>query len=534
MVVISAAICTRAGKPLVARQFVEITRLRLESLLSSFPKLISPAKQHTYVENESARFVFQSMDGLYLVLITTKNSNIVEDLDTLRLLSKVVSEACPNPTEESIHEAAFHLVTSFDEVLSLGYRESITLQGIRTNLEMNSHEEKLSQMIRQSKESEAKLEMKRQAEKLQQKKINVPSSNSSMGGGGGRPTSGSMQGFGPSSSTNLPSSVGTTTGKDTKTTTPTGTGTAAPTGKKPGLQLGKKKKEESVLEAMAAEDGIDSEALKEATAPSSLSVPGAVTVPKDPVTVSITEAVSCTLKQDGSLASYEVSGQVSIVCRQEEMKCTMHMVRDDSLAEGFTFKTHPQIDKTMWEKNGILVNKAKDRPFSANTPFGALKYRSKPVTDVGHIPLSVTVWPELASGGKATNVNVEYELQNDAIDLYNVTFVIPLNSQAEPQVLNVEGGVHRHNSRRQQLEWTIDVISATTSKTGSLEFNLPLNAASKTVDGSGFFPTIVTFTSNKSLAGLNVNKVEVEGMPDCRFGVEIELKTETYEVIMEE
>src|SRR5690348_1973539 len=100
MVVVSVAICTRSGKPLVARQFVEISRLRVENLLAAFPKLVSPTKQHTFVENESARYVFQPLEGLYLVLITTKNSNIVEDLDTLRLLSKVVTDACPAPSEE--------------------------------------------------------------------------------------------------------------------------------------------------------------------------------------------------------------------------------------------------------------------------------------------------------------------------------------------------------------------------------------------------------------------------------------------------
>lgn len=41
---------------------------------------------------------------------------------------------------------------------------------VRANLEMNSHEEKLSQMIRQSKEIEAKQEMKRQAAAIKEKK----------------------------------------------------------------------------------------------------------------------------------------------------------------------------------------------------------------------------------------------------------------------------------------------------------------------------------------------------------------------------
>jgi hypothetical protein len=66
-----------------------MTRIRIEGLLAAFPKLLgSDSKQHTYVETESVRYVYQPLDNLYLLLITNRASNIVEDLETLRLLSK--------------------------------------------------------------------------------------------------------------------------------------------------------------------------------------------------------------------------------------------------------------------------------------------------------------------------------------------------------------------------------------------------------------------------------------------------------------
>jgi hypothetical protein len=40
MVVISASICNKQGKILVARQFVGINRLKLEEYVANFPKLI--------------------------------------------------------------------------------------------------------------------------------------------------------------------------------------------------------------------------------------------------------------------------------------------------------------------------------------------------------------------------------------------------------------------------------------------------------------------------------------------------------------
>src|SRR6266540_596660 len=76
---------------LFSRQFVDIYRERLEGLLAAFPKLVGTGKQHTYVETENVRYVYQPIEALYLLLITNKQSNILEDLDTLRLLSKLVS-----------------------------------------------------------------------------------------------------------------------------------------------------------------------------------------------------------------------------------------------------------------------------------------------------------------------------------------------------------------------------------------------------------------------------------------------------------
>jgi len=75
---------------LVSRQFVDMSRIRIEGLLAAFPKLIGIGKQHTYVETENVRYVYQPIEALYLLLVTNKQSNILDDLETLRLLSKLV------------------------------------------------------------------------------------------------------------------------------------------------------------------------------------------------------------------------------------------------------------------------------------------------------------------------------------------------------------------------------------------------------------------------------------------------------------
>lgn len=178
---------------MISRQFVEMTKARIEGLLAAFPKLMTAGKQHTFVETDSVRYVYQPMEKLYMLLITTKTSNILEDLETLRLFSKVVSfstsndchhlivyvfsliqqipEYCRNLDEKEILDNAFNLIFAFDEIVALGYRESVNLAQIKTFVEMDSHEEKVYQAVRQTQEREAKQKMREKAKELQRQRM---------------------------------------------------------------------------------------------------------------------------------------------------------------------------------------------------------------------------------------------------------------------------------------------------------------------------------------------------------------------------
>lgn len=183
---------------IISRQFVEMTKARIEGLLAAFPKLMTAGKQHTYVETDSVRYVYQPMEKLYMLLITTKASNILEDLETLRLFSKVIPEYCHTLEEKEILENAFNLIFAFDEIVALGYRESVNLGQIKTYVEMDSHEEKLYQAVRQTQEREAKQKMREKAKELQRQRMETAKRGGPMGGGmGGRSSGGfSADGFG--------------------------------------------------------------------------------------------------------------------------------------------------------------------------------------------------------------------------------------------------------------------------------------------------------------------------------------------------
>ena len=83
------------------------------------------AEDHTYFETEAVRYIYQPLEFGYLVLVTNKSSNIVEDLDVLRLLAKVLPEFClTGMCEESVLEHAFDIIFAFDEVISYPYQNN--------------------------------------------------------------------------------------------------------------------------------------------------------------------------------------------------------------------------------------------------------------------------------------------------------------------------------------------------------------------------------------------------------------------------
>jgi hypothetical protein len=125
-----------------------LSRRRIESLLTAFPRLIKSGQQHTYVENENVRFIYQPVEAYYLVLITNLNSNILEDMDTLQMLAKTLSEQCSSTiTEQFLKEKYFEIMIAFDEIVGLGYREHLTMNSLKTILAMESHEEMIQEII---------------------------------------------------------------------------------------------------------------------------------------------------------------------------------------------------------------------------------------------------------------------------------------------------------------------------------------------------------------------------------------------------
>jgi hypothetical protein len=63
------------------------------------------------------------------------------------LFAQVVTSTCKTLDEREILRNAYELLSAFDELVTLGYRENLTISQIKTFLEMESHEERIQEII---------------------------------------------------------------------------------------------------------------------------------------------------------------------------------------------------------------------------------------------------------------------------------------------------------------------------------------------------------------------------------------------------
>ncbi|GAK65118.1 coatomer subunit delta [Moesziomyces antarcticus] len=548
MVILAASVSTRGGKPVISRQFRDMPRSRIEGLLASFPKLISAGSQHTSVETDAVRFVYQPLEDLYMILITNKNSNILQDIDTLHLFARVTSDICRSLDESSVLRYSFELLGAFDEIVSLGYRENVNLTQVRSILEMESHEEKIQEIIERNKEMEAKEELKRRAKQLEMQRRDAARRGQMGGNSGGFANSGGFgsvqQRFEPP-----PTQAPVQTGFSS-TSTP-----AAKPFKGKGMQLGKKSKGADLLGAMggdlaAAAAAADEELTAAANAasaslaastPANLSASRAPPAPaavdpldlldpvhQEAVHAIIKERVSISGNRDGGLDSLEIKGDLFLKITDPSLaKIRLQLAppEDANLvlsAGDLQFKTNPQVDKAAWASDRVLAPRDARKPFPVNQSLALLRWRMV-TKDETALPLSINCWPS-PNGEGGCDVSIEYELENEQLgELRSIIIAIPLPEGSVPSVECPEGS-WAVNEDTNNLEWSLDSISSA-NKSGSLEFSVTSGAENVDV----FFPVVVDFVCEKTLSSVSVADVVLaDTSAATTFSQQSVLSAETY------
>ncbi|KAJ3157593.1 Coatomer subunit delta [Geranomyces michiganensis] len=540
MVVLAASICTKAGKAVMSRQFVEMPRSRIEGLLASFPKLIGATdSQHTFVETESVRYVYQPLDELYMVLVTNKHSNILQDIDTLHLFARLISDYCRNLTEREIALQAFELAHVFDEVVSLGYRENVNIAQIRTITEMESHEERIQAEIAKSQEKQAKEDAKRKAKMMDMQKREMAKMGYSGGGGsggfggsygmgsgmggsggyGGGPGSG----YGRSASPYEAARQSSTPEPDRNAYNASVAASSAAPARGKGMQLGRKQNDSSFVNTIKADEGIPDSMPVQLPSPTHGGFAAPVhhpAVSTESIHITLEEKIVVIANRDGGLQNMEIKGDMQLKISdpsRAQLRVALDMKQDPNVQ----YKTHPNIDKKLFAENNVLGHKDPSRSFPIDQSLGILKWRFI-TKDESLIPLAINCWPS-PSGNGTCDVNIEYELQHDNLELQDVIISIPYAGSAPPTIGDVEGHYEIDRARR-FIQWQLPVIDQS-NKSGVLEFTAQGD------DAGVFFPIRVSFTSKKTFCNIAVRDITgVDGSPSV-FSQDTMLLTEDYSVV---
>ena len=123
-------------------------------------------------------------------------------------------------------------------------------------------------------------------------------------------------------------------------------------------------------------------------------------------------------------------------------------------------------------------------------------------------------------------MSIEYELETEAITLYDLVISIPLPDGSYPTVSS-HSGEWSLDASSHSLAWSVPRVSSEDdTKSGSLIFSVG------GVDTGVFFPVEVSFVGQGSLAGVGVERVEKIGEGDApEFSVDAIVGVDEYLVV---
>ncbi|CAI4061213.1 hypothetical protein SKDZ_06G1190 [Saccharomyces kudriavzevii ZP591] len=448
MVVLAASITTRQGKPLLSRQFKDLSKDRVLELLSNFQNLVSEiSSDHTFVEDKHVRYVYRPFDNYYIILITNRQSNIIKDLATLNLFSQTINSYLSSFQDQEIFHNAFEILSSFDEIVSMGgYKENLSFTQVQTYLSMESHEERIQEIIERNKEIEATEERKRRAKEIARKeherKHGFTSSNGDYDGASRFMASkdpnvtNAINSYYSHASPAAQQSYLQSAHSAGAETAPVASPVVAPHRAGPssigGMKLG----------------GSAGRRSGAALRPSAVSSASSVTPPSpeedvpenNGILISIKEVISAEFSRDGTIHSSELKGVLELRINDHDLSHSNLKLAEsiDVRDRSFQFKTHPNIDKQSFLSSKLISLRDKSKAFPANDQsLGVLRWRKiAPAEDDSLVPLTLTTWLSPSESQQGFDVIIEYENVLET-ELTDVIFTVPVFPQ-EPVEINTE------------------------------------------------------------------------------------------------
>ncbi|CAI2366781.1 unnamed protein product [Moneuplotes crassus] len=474
MVVISSTICDKKGKIIVGRQYIDISKLKMEEYIKTFPKLIESGSQCTYIDTDSVRYVYLPIDDLYLVLITNKMSHIIEDTEILRQLHKIILKICNTGiNEKQVSNHAFDLILSFDDVITVnGYRDSVTMSQLEAYLEMDSTDEKMHMKMRKIREKEAKeIASKKMKEIKEKNKLEAKTSKDHD----------ISESFDTPEKERKPTSKFSKLGGDKQPF-----GSASKSTSK-GMQLGKPKKIQGASQ-LGKGFGFDEDKSSFFTPKEEEKEPEPEAQDENTkVDLTIKESINCEVNKFSEVCKFVIKGEASFDIPEDSEKVTQFDFGTPKPEYFKQFKIHPDIDKEQFKNDGVIVASDQEIGFAPGSSLGAFRYK---ITDEveSSLPFEISIFATKAAGGKQ-KISLELEYQEDTdnekkSEFSNINIFIKVSD--EPKLIKIDNNSTSNlDNKSGMISWMISALTEESSNS-LLQFYT-------TTEESMLFPLIVSF-----------------------------------------
>jgi len=299
------------------------------------------------------------------------------------------------------------------------------------------------------------------------------------------------------------------------------------------MKLGAKKtKQAELLDALGGSALLSEEMSAPNTPASSTPEPSIMRETKNPlptvtpksVHITTKENISLSLSREGGLESSELKGDMTLHVTDPSLSRIKILLLPSPSAFGpeLQFKQHPNVGKFSANNERTIALKDSSRGFPVNQSLAVLKWRYAGKDEI-YVPLSINCWPTPTNDGTC-DVNIEYELENENVSLYDLVISIPLPAGSYPTVAP-HSGEWQLNPSSHRLDWTIPLVNAE-DRSGSLEFSINGN------DVNAFFPVQVSFVGLGNTVGLRVASVSrVDNDEDVVYSEDASFNIDSYLVV---
>ncbi|EOA15076.1 hypothetical protein CARUB_v10028443mg [Capsella rubella] len=161
-----------------------------------------------------------------------------------------------------------------------------------------------------------------------------------------------------------------------------------------------------------------------------------------PFTFVVTENISVAMTRNGVVKLFDLDGSLSLQILSQDG--SVHKVKIETSGNcKILFKTHPSIDRKIFNDENLLVLKKPGQPFHTGKGGDGvclLKWRMQRAegSKAVEVPLTISCWPSVS--GNKMHVSLEYEA-SEMFDLTNVIISVPLPAlrEAQPSVTQCDG-----------------------------------------------------------------------------------------------